>query len=135
MNSMYELRDMLCEELDKIAKQGELSAGSLDTVHKLTGTIKNIDEIEMLEDEGSSHRSSYQGRSYRGSYARGGSYDGGGSYDSGYSGRRTHYVRGHYSRDDGRGQMMEQLQEMMHSAKSEKERDALQRCMSQLEKA
>lgn len=133
MNALYELRDMLCEELDKIAKQGELSAGSLDTVHKLTDTIKNIDKIEMLEDEGHSQRAGYDGRSYRGSSYRG-SYDSGDSYDGGYSERRMHYVRGHYSRDDGREHMMNQLQQMMHSAKNEKERDALQRCMAQLEK-
>lgn len=133
MNALYELRDMLCEELDKIAKQGELSAGSLDTVHKLTDTIKNIDKIEMLEDEGYSQRAGYDGRSYRGSSYRGG-YDSGDSYDGGYSERRMHYVRGHYSRDDGREHMMNQLQQMMHSAKNEKERDALQRCMTQLEK-
>ena len=43
MHKMEELKEMLCEELDKITKKGELSAGSLDVVDKLTHSIKSID--------------------------------------------------------------------------------------------
>ena len=145
MKSLHELKDMLCEELEKIAEKGELSAGTLETVHKLTDTIKNIDKIEMLEDDGYSEDGGWEAR---GSYGRGGSYERGGSrmggrsYDGGsynnggsYANRGKHYVRGHYSRDDGRQYMMEQLEEMMHSAGNEKERSAIRRCMEQLEKA
>ena len=39
MKSMYELRDMLCDELDEIARKGELGAGDLDIAHKLASTI------------------------------------------------------------------------------------------------
>ena len=49
---LYDLKDMLCAELDEIGKKGEMSAGDLETVHKLTDTIKNIDKITMLEDGG-----------------------------------------------------------------------------------
>ena len=52
MKAMYDLRNMLCKELDEIAHKGELGAGDLDIVHKLTDTIKNIDKIEMLDGEG-----------------------------------------------------------------------------------
>ena len=54
--AMYELRNMLCEELDELARKGDLGAGDLDIAHKLTDTIKNIDKIEMLEDDGYSQR-------------------------------------------------------------------------------
>lgn len=40
MKSMYELRDMLCKELDELIRKGELGAGDLDIAHKLTDTIK-----------------------------------------------------------------------------------------------
>ena len=50
MKALHELREMLCRELDDIAGKGELTAGSLETVHKLTDTIKNIDKIMMLEE-------------------------------------------------------------------------------------
>ena len=154
MKSLYELKSMLCDELDKLAGQGELSAGSLETLHKLTDTIKNIDKIEMLEDEGYSE----SGGMSRGAYGRGGSYGGGSGYDGGgsyarggyaragghrssyesgdsYANRGKHYVRAHYSRDDGRRYMLDQLEEMMQSAGGEKEREAIRRCISQLENA
>lgn len=82
MKSMNEIKEMLCREMDEIAGKGEISAGDLETIHKLTASIKNIYKIEMYDEN-----------SY---YGSGRSYDGGSSYDD-YSGR--HYVRGHYSRD------------------------------------
>ena len=42
MKSMYDLRDMLCKELDEITRKGELGAGDLDIVHKLTDAIKTL---------------------------------------------------------------------------------------------
>ena len=42
---------------------------------------------------------------------------------------------GRYSRDDGRERMMSQLEEMMDNAGSEKAREAIRRCMTQLENA
>lgn len=50
--AMYDLRNMLCDELDELARKGELGAGDLEIAHKLTDTIKNIDKIEMMESEG-----------------------------------------------------------------------------------
>lgn len=38
MKNLETLQDMLCDELDEIAQKGEMSAGDLDTVHKLTDT-------------------------------------------------------------------------------------------------
>ena len=49
---MHELKEKLCEELKEIARKGELGAGDLEIVHKLTDTIKNLDKIEMLEEHG-----------------------------------------------------------------------------------
>ena len=78
MKSMYDLRDMLCKELDEITRKGELGAGDLDIVHKLTDTIKNIDKIEMLEDDGYSQRRYSRPvtgeADMRGTYGKGSSY-------------------------------------------------------------
>lgn len=101
MRALYELKEKLCMELEEINQKPDMGAGDLEIVHKLTDTIKNIDKICMLEEEGGQSRS-------------GGSYDGG------------------YSRHDAKEQMMEQLQEMMESASTEKERQAIQRCMDQM---
>ena len=136
MEYMYELKDKLCKELDEIARKPEMGAGDLEIIHKLTDTIKNIDKIDMLEDDG------YSQAGYR---DRGSSYNRGSSYAN----RGKHYVRGHYSRDgysmEGRGNrggysrhdakeaMMEQMEMLMEQAGSEREREAIRRCMSQLE--
>ena len=137
MEYMDKLKDKLCEELEEIARKSELSAGDLEMVHKLTDTIKNIDKIDMLEDDGYSQAGDWEAR---GNYSRN-SYNRGSSYAN----RGKHYVRGHYSRDgrntdgysraDAKDRMMEHLDEMMQEASSEKEREAIRRCMEQIEKA
>ena len=47
---MQELEHMLCDELDKIAERGELTAGTLDTVQKLTHSIQSLKTIEAMDD-------------------------------------------------------------------------------------
>lgn len=120
MKALYDLRDMLCTELDEIAKKGEMSAGDLETVHKLTDTIKNIDKIEALKDGGYSRDGDWSA-SMRGNYGRGNSYARYGQ----------HYVRGHYSRDDGRENMIRRLEDMMQDA-DEHDRDLIRRCVDEL---
>lgn len=136
MEYMDKLKDKLCEELGEYARKPEMGAGDLEIIHKLTDTIKNLDKIEMLEDGG---------------YSQAGYRDGGSSYNRGssYANRGKHYVRGHYSRDgysmevrgnrggysrhDAKEAMMEQMEMLMEQAGSEREREAIQRCISQLE--
>ena len=130
--AMYDLRNMLCDELDELARKGELGAGDLEIAHKLTDTIKSIDKIEMLEDDGYSRDEDYSRR-----YSRDGDWQSGmsGAYDSDMSNARsgTHYVRGHYSRDGGIANMKRQLQEMLDNADDESIRRAIQRCMDTIE--
>lgn len=137
---MHNLKKMLYEELKKYEEGGELSVGSLDIVHKITDTIKNIDKIEMLEEEG--------GQSERRGYSRDGNWMARGSYDDesyeggGSSYRRRRDRRGRYSREgggssyegggnygEGKEYMMEQIEEMMQDAKNPREREILKKCM------
>lgn len=160
MKALYELKEMLCKELEEIAEKGELTAGSLETAHKLTDTIKNIGKIMMIEEEGgySERGGMYsERRDSRGRYSReGGGYseagdweargrfDGGHSYDEGgssYANRGKHYVRGHYSREgggysreDGRKEMIGELEDMMQKATG-KDRDIVQRAMDEMRRA
>ena len=120
--AMYDLRNMLCDELDELARKGELGAGDLEIAHKLTDTIKNIDKIEMLEDDGYSRDGDWRS-SMRGAYDR----------DMSNARRGTHYVRGHYSRDGGIDNMKRQLQEMLDNADDESIRRAIRRCMDTIE--
>lgn len=140
MKYLEDLKNMLCEELEKIGKKGELSAGTLETVHKLTDTIKNIDKIEMLEEaDGYSEDSRWMadGKMY------GSSYDSGNSYARGrrnakrdsmgrYSRDGGNYSNDRYSMDGSKDYLIEQLEELMHEAGSEKERNAFKQFMHQL---
>lgn len=137
MESMYDLKEKLCRELDEIARKPEMSAGDLETVHKLTDTIKNIDKIDMLEETGEYSQAGDWEMEGRGSYNRGNSY----------ANRGKHYVRGHYSRDgynrdgrmysrgDAKEHMMMELEEAMNAASNDREREVIRRCMDQLNKA
>ena len=161
MHYMHDLKDLLCAELEDYAekgkKSGKMSMGDLDSIHKLTDTVKNILKIDMLEDEsGYSEDGAYmgEGRIYgtsyddgmrRGvgySYARGrGRYakrDSMGRYsrDDGYMRRDGRSMRdGGYSRDEGKAYMMEQLEDMMEDAEKPAEKEALRRCMEALKRA
>ena len=126
MKALYDLKDKPCRELDEIAGKPDLSAGDLETVHKLTDTIKNIDKIMMLEEDDG--------------YSRGGGWEARGTfgrpiYDDGhsYARRDSHYVRGHYSRDgrDSKKRMEEELEEMMRGADGE-HREIIRRTLEEI---
>lgn len=123
---MYELREKLCEELERYSRKENLSAGDLDVLHKLASTVKNIDKIMMREGrsengysrEGYSRDGEWQA-DMRGTYGRGSSYGRNGA----------HYVRGHYSRG---ADMKEKLEELMRCAEDDASRDAIRRCMESI---
>lgn len=124
--AMRELREILCKELDEIVQKGELKTGDLEIVHKLTDTIKNIDKIDALDADG-----------YSGRYSRGGDWEADmrGTYGRGssYARRGTHYVRGHYSREDAAEHLLDQLCDMMRGTEDERVREALRRAISAVE--
>ena len=63
MHDLYNLRDMLCDELKEYGAKSELTAGSLDIVDKLAHALKNLDKI-IENDDG------YSGYYPDASYAR-----------------------------------------------------------------
>lgn len=145
--AMYELREMLSSELDKISHKGELTPSLLDMVDKLTHSIKSIDTICAMEE---AYGDDYDDYSYEGgsSYARGrgrnarrdsmGRYsrEGGNSYRGGNSyayANRNGYRRG-YSRDEGTEAVKMQLQELMGTTTNPNVRMAIQKAMDEMEK-
>lgn len=134
MEYMDKLRDKLCDELDEIARKPEMSAGDLETVHKLTDTIKNLDKIEMLEDGGYSRDGDWEMEG-RGSYERGASYRGRKRDSMGRYSRDGRYgpTTRMYSRAEAKDDMMAKLEDMMGSA-SDQERAILRQAMDKLEK-
>ena len=139
MEYMYELKEKLCDELEEIARKPEMGAGDLEIIHKLTDTIKNIDKIEIMKENGG--------------YSQAGDWEMRGTYDRGSSYRRKRDSMGRYSRDgmgyrDGRimpnrmysraeakDHMMDELEEAMAVATTDREKDIIKRAMDQLEKA
>ena len=124
---MHELKEKLCDELEEIARKPEMSAGDLEAAHKLTDTIKNIDKIEMLEEDDGYSRAGNWEADMRGTYARGSSYRGRKRDSMGRYSRDGRYSR-HASPD-----MMDKLQTMMDNASTEHERDAIRRLMNEME--
>ena len=55
MHDYEKLKGMLCDELEQITRKGELTAGSLDTVDKLTHAIKSVVTIMAMADEEECH--------------------------------------------------------------------------------
>ena len=154
MEYIEKIKKMLCKELDEYAMKTKLSMADIDVIHKLTDTVKNLDKIEMLEDEGgySEARGGMRGRSYmhgssydddmmyserrgRGRNARRDSMgryssDMGSSYDD-YSEER---MDRRYSRDDAKDHLMSALGEAMEDA-DPKEREILKDAMRKIERA
>lgn len=121
MRSMEELKELLCDELDKIAREGELTAGSLDTIDKLTHSIKSIETIMAMRGE---------------SYAYGGDSYRGGSYARGRYNRRSYQnrdARGRYSRYSMDDDIEERLQDIMQEVDDPKVRTALQKAIDKME--
>lgn len=132
MEYLYDLKEKLCKELEEYAQKSNMNAGDLEMVHKLTDTIKNVDKIVMLEEDDGYSRAGNWEADMRGTYARGSSYRGR-KRDS--MGRYSRDGRmGGYSRHDSKEAMMEQAREMMEDATNEREREAIRRFMTELER-
>lgn len=138
MHELYELKEMLMDELKEYGSKKDMSTGSLDVVDKLSHTIKNLCKIiEDMEDEqysmanedmmraGQSYRRD-NNRSYRGnSYARG----------RGRNARRD--SMGRYSSEGGYSQAMDdmadELRSLMEDAPDERTKQEFQRFIKKIE--
>lgn len=136
MDYMNKIKKMLCKELEEYSEQKTLTASDLEMIHKLSDTIKNLDKIEMLENETgySEHYPYYDNGS---SYARGrGRYakrDNMGRYSSDAGDDYSERDR-RYSKDKAKDRMMSTLGEMMEEA-DPNEREALKKAMREIERA
>lgn len=132
MEYMEKLKEMLCNELREMSDYKSLSVADTEAIKNMLSAIKNIYKIEDYKEFGYSEHDPY--------------YDNGSSYAR----RGTHYVRGHYSRDNDRNRsehydrrysrdeakdrMMSQLGEMMEGA-DPNERESLKKAMREIERA
>ena len=121
MEILYDLKDLICEELDKINKKHDINPGELEMAYKAVDIIKDITTIEAMEEYGDEY--SYDDdMSYarnRDSMGRYSSRRGRRSYDGGnYSNRRSYNDRMQmdrgYSGAESKEEMMRKIDEMQH---------------------
>ena len=139
------IKDMLCDELEEIAKKNELTSSSLEVIDKSIDIIKDITTIHAMEEE---YGSSNEGYSREGGYSQGYygrmpyyMYDDGMMHDNSYArGRGTYAKRdsmGRYS-NDGRsydgysGDTKEELTRLMNSAQNDREREAIRSALDKM---
>lgn len=117
MDSLWDLNDLLCEKIEEVVKQGDISPTEMDNVYKATKTLYYIQCIDAMLNAGEGYEESFEGmnssrrgrRSYD-SYAQGG---GGGN-----SNRRGSYSRmsmargGGYSGHESKQMLMQKIAEI-----------------------
>ena len=91
MEILYGIKDLLCEELDKINKKHDVSPADLEMTYKAVDIIKDISTIEAMEEYGDDY-----------------------SYDDDMSYARNRDSMGRYSRRRG-GRMSYDRQDRMMS--------------------
>ena len=131
MQALYELKDMLCDELEEYGKKKDLSAGKLDIIDKLAHAVKSIETIIAMNEASDYSGNDMSGR-YRYSNARGrgrnahrdsmGRYASRGSYNNGS------YGNGSY--DDG---MVDELRDIMENVTDERKRQEFQKFINKFE--
>ena len=155
--TMESLRAMLCEEIESIAKKGNLTHESLDILKDLIETEKNLGKIEHYDKEkeesyaltipGYSQRKYYIDADYQpgvgysyamngNSYARGRTV-----YDidrNSYMYMAPQYDQSYgmgYSRHGGsKAEMIEELQKMMNETNDEVVKKAIQEAVTKMNK-
>ena len=124
MEALYDLCDMLDDEVKAIVQKGDISPNELDHMYKVVDIIKDIKTVDAMENSDYSYDSSYDsydGNSNRGRRGRDG--DGDGRYSERYSSRRGRDAMGrytsrdnggshNYSRADDKEQMLQKIAEM-----------------------
>ena len=137
---LYELCEIITRDLeksvDKIRKAGgELSAGDVDYINKLTHSLKSVKTTIAMEEAENGY--SREGSRYDGSY-RG--YHGGMSRDEGSYGRGSgakRYANGQYaphSRDDGnKNRLLDDLNGALMKAEDDTVRREIKRLVEKVE--
>jgi hypothetical protein len=145
MEYIEKIKKMLCRELEKFSMKTDLTVTDLEKIHKLSDTIKNLDKIKMLEEDGEGYSEARMGRggsrysyddemmySERRGRGRNAKRDSLGRYSS-EGGYAEDYRGGMYSYDDAKDHMMSKLGSMMEDA-DPNEREILKDCMRKLER-
>ena len=133
-----QIKEMLCDELEEIAKKKELTTNSLDVIYKSVDIIKDLATVRAMEQEYPSEGYSKDSGYSQGYYHRMPYYmydDIGMSHDNSYArGRNAQRdSMGRYSSYDGySGDTREELNRLMNTAQNEREREAIRKALDSM---
>ena len=140
---LYELKEKLMKELGEYAENGKFSKEDAESIKYIASAIDHICNIvERMEEEeysqtgggvnmgGNSYRYSREGGNRGGEYSR--NYSGG-SYARGRGSNARRDSMGRYSRTGDPGEMVEQLEDLMHDAPNEQIKQQIKQLVQQLE--
>lgn len=108
MDSLWNLYDLLCEKVDEVVKNGDISPTEMDCVYKASKTMYYIECIAAME-EGSD---SYDGVSGNWPYSNNNSMRRGRSSRSNYANTSRRSSRRNYSGHDQKEMMLQKIAEM-----------------------
>lgn len=109
MDSLYALKDLLCDEIGDIVEKNDITPTELERAYKAVDIIKDIVTIDAMESSEYSYNSYDDGMSY----ARGGGYSGRRDSMGRYSRNSGRYSRNRgYSRADEKEAMLDKIEEM-----------------------
>lgn len=129
MHKLYEIRELLMEELEGYAKKlsaNGLTPQCLDELYKLIESVKGIDKIFMLNSEPDEEEDGYSrtGNSYKRNRM--------GQYSRNEWTITSNAMRPRYSRQDRREMTIGMLEDLKSRAPSDKALEAIDTVMAQL---
>lgn len=130
LDKLNHLKDEMCDELMELTDKKNRSPGDVEMIGEIVDIILDIHRIEDYCEGDEYSRAGEWEADMRGNYGRTENYNRGNSYAN----RGRHYVRGHYSRTDGRERMISDIEDMMQEATGA-ERDAYKRAADILRNA
>ena len=133
MRTIKEFGEMLCKQIDKINKKGDITPDELQRMDKAVDIIKDISVICAMEEYGKDpEEEMYSSMGYYGRNSRGYVHDPMRNMPM-YSSQQIRDSMGRYSRDDGAKQTMRHDLEMkLANARNEDERQMYMRMMDAL---
>lgn len=131
MRVLYDIEEMLEDELKKIAKQDNLTGSDVECVYKVVDILKDISTIRAMDEVGFDGYSKDYSYDEPWPYVRGGNSMARGRDSMGRYTSRDSYRDG-YSGHGSKDEIIEHLREMMNNARSDEERDKYRRAIEQL---
>ena len=138
MQEFDNIKDMLYCEIDEISHHQKLDMNTVKVLGEIVDILKDIGSVEMFEEGIGVQEDEY---SFANGYSRNNGYsqkrmpiyyDNGNSYRGGMNGGYGRRGRG-YSREDGKMHMIDKLEGLMNEAADQKDRDAIQRLIEQMQ--